>query len=185
MQVVLERIFDSSGRRTGYRVVSKRYRRRKPEMRPSGLKWVDDKSASAAVEDPATPEDQRRVSLAWSIVQHWLRHLEPTQQEARPPYDAMDAGHYAMWGHFAQFVQHVLRTAPDEVAGLQAQLAAVRPGASALPCRSLRRTLDRACAPPPSCNNSFCTDSFLFATLAIARCGEIVAVACWTTSAER
>lgn len=144
--MVLERVLDSNGRRTGYRILSKRYRRRKPEVRQSGLKWVDDKAAQGELEDAATPEDQRRVSLAWNLVQHWLRHLSPEEQEARPPYDVMDASHYATWGHFAQFVQHILRTGPGEVVELREQLAASQSGAHVLPRRALRRALEPSCA---------------------------------------
>ena len=80
VQLVMERVLDSSGRLTGFKLLRKCYRRRKPEMRSHSIKWVDDKSTGLEVSEPATAEDQRRINIAWGVVQHWLRH----HSQARP-----------------------------------------------------------------------------------------------------
>jgi hypothetical protein len=74
MQLVMERVTNTKGHLCGYKLLRKCFRRRKPEMRSHSIKWVDDKSASNDITEAATLDDQRRIDIAWQVVQFWLRH---------------------------------------------------------------------------------------------------------------
>jgi hypothetical protein len=152
----MERVRDASGNVVGYSLLSKRYRRRKPELRSGSIKWVDDKSARGELEDAATAEDQRRVDVAWRVVQSWLRHYDARLQGPPPAYDAVDANYYVTWAHFAQWLNALLEQTPAEVAALEAAISA--PSASlSTPRRSPRSAREPECAPFATPHESTCT----------------------------
>jgi hypothetical protein len=119
VQLVMEKVINETGAISGYKVLAKRYRRRKPELRNGSIKWFDDKAFRTDLEEAATAEDQRRVDIAWRVVRKWLRHYDESIQGPPPEYDAVDANYYVTWGHFAEWVNAMLEHLPGEIEALR------------------------------------------------------------------
>lgn len=149
----MEKVTDGSGAVSGYRLRSKRYRRRKPELRNGTVKWFDDKSYRFDLEDTPTEDDQRRLDIAWGVVRTWLRHYDPSLQAPPPDYDAVDANYYVTWSHFAEWVNTLLEHLPAEITSLQEETAGGAPAAEAERAAGTRRsarTSDTECVREPA-----------------------------------
>lgn len=63
-----------------FKLIQKKYRRRRPEVRGGALKWAEDKDTKHEVVEAATQEDQRRIDIAWAVVSRWLENYDGALQ---------------------------------------------------------------------------------------------------------
>ena len=63
-----------------FKVKLKRYKRRKPQSKSGHVKWSEDRDDKGYADEEPTSEDQRRVDVAWAVVQDWLKNYDPSKQ---------------------------------------------------------------------------------------------------------